>query len=162
MATRPSTLDPTHSGGLFVGRRAMGRSRTEPGAGTSFLTRWADECLGLAIFAAEAVLVLSVWTVQPLGWLWVASQVSYLLGSIALGLLAGFGGMIVGLIITVAILVRFDNAWKLVRRAAGHDQGQGVLERLFMVAVVLFVPAVLVWIFILEGSGSMLFPANPA
>jgi hypothetical protein len=164
MATHISRTDPINNAGLFVGRRsrpAVAPARTEAGARPNFLIRCADECLALVALAVEVALVVSVWTAQPLGWVWVASQVGYLSGSAALALGAGLGGMIVGLVVTVAVLQRVDHGWKLARRAAGREQKDGVLEPLFTAAFILFVPAFLVWFLVLEGPGSMVFPARP-
>lgn len=164
MATHISRTDPINNAGLFVGRRsrpAVAPARSETGASTSFLSRCGDECLALVALVIEVALVISVWTAQPVGWVWVASQVSYLSGSAALALVAGLGGMVFGLVVTLAVLKRVDHGWKLARRAAGRDQKDGVLEPLFMGAFVLFVPAFLVWFLVLEGPGSMVFPARP-
>ena len=116
--------------------------------------------LALALLLLEVVLVVSVWGPQPVGWLWVASQVTYLAGSLSLGLLVGFSGMLVSLGVTVMVLTRLDHAWKLTRRAAGCDQRDGVLERLFVAATVLVVPAFLVWLFVIAGPGSLIFPGQ--
>ena len=164
MATRTARTDPMHNAGLFNGRRSSALAppmRTQAGAGTSTLGRGFAHTVALGIFAVEAVLVLSVWGPQPLGWLWVASQVSYLAGSLLLGLFAGLGGMVLTLALTLAILTRLDHTWKLARRSAGHEQREGVLERLFVAATVVFVPSFLIWLFVIEGGGSMLYPANP-
>jgi hypothetical protein len=162
MATHISRTDPINNAGLFVGRRPrVATARAEAGADTSFLSRFVDECLALVALTVEVALVITIWTAQPLGWVWVASQVSYLTGSAALALVAGLGGMILGLVITLAVLQRVDHGWRLARRAAGHEQKEGVLEPLFTAAFILFVPGFLVWFLVLEGPGSMVFPARP-
>lgn len=164
MATRVARSDPLQNGGLFNGRRATAvPSPVRAGAGTSLLGRCVDHSVALVILGLELVLVVSMWGPQPLGWVWVASQVSYLADSLSLGLLAGFAGTIVSFCATVAVLMRLDRAWKLVRRAAGCEQREGALERLFVAAFVVFVPAFLIWFFMLEGGGgSMIFPAQPS
>jgi hypothetical protein len=164
MAVRFPRTDPLDNSGLFVGRRASvsAPTRVPAGTGTNVLTRCFDHTLALGILLLEVALVASLWGPQPIGWLWVASQVSYLSSSVAVGLLAGFAGMLVGLFLTLAVLSRLDHAWKLTRRAAGRDQREGVLERLFVVAVVIFVPAFLVWFFVVAGPGSLVFPGQPA
>jgi hypothetical protein len=164
MATYISRTDPINNAGLFVGPRrrpAVAAGRSDADAKPSFLARCGDECLALVALVVEVALVISVWTAQPVGWVWVASQVSYLSGSAALALVAGLGGMILGLVVTLAVLTRVDHGWKLARRAAGREQKEGVLEPLFMGAFVLFVPAFLVWFFVFEGPGSMVYPARP-
>jgi hypothetical protein len=164
MAGQPAHTDPIHNAGLFNGRRSRAVPqpvRTAAGTGTSALGRWFDHSVALGILVLEVALVLSVWGPQPLGWLWVASQVSYLAGSLALGLLVGLGGTILTLSLTVGVLARLDHTWKLARRSAGHEQREGVLERLFVAAAVVFVPGFLIWLFVIKGGGSMVYPANP-
>jgi hypothetical protein len=161
MSAHPHTSDPIGNGGLFIGRRRTATSalvQMPAGAGTTVLTRSVDHILAFGLLLLEAVLVASVWGPQPVGWLWVASQVSYLTDSVAVGVLAGLAGMVMTLVLTVAVLTRLDHAWMLVRRAAGCDQREGCLERLFVVATVLAVPAFLLWLFVIEGPGSLMFP----
>ncbi len=116
--------DPTDTGGLFVGRRpGTGPLRyrgtpTPAGAGR----RLADRVFAGVLLAIETVLCLSLWGPQPLGWLWVASQVEFHSGSITLAISTAFAGMIATLFITLAIAKRVDHAWRLVRRAAGYEQ----------------------------------------
>ena len=43
-------------------------------------------------------------------------------------------GCLASLILTMAVAKRVDHAWKLVRRAAGHHQERGALERIFAAA----------------------------
>jgi hypothetical protein len=164
MGAPAARTDPTHNAGLFNGRRPAALPqpvRTPPGTGTGALGRWFDQAVALSILLLEIVLVLSVWGPQPLGWLWIASQVSYLASSVAVGLVVGLTGTILTLALTLGVLTRLDHLWKLARRSAGHQQREGVLERLFVAAAVVFVPAFLVWLFVIEGGGSMLYPANP-
>jgi hypothetical protein len=161
MAAHAHTSDPIDNAGLFVGRRAGALAvpvGTPAGEGSTLLTRGFDHALALVLLLLEVVLVASVWGPQPIAWLWVASQVSYLAGSVVLGLLAGFIGMLASLWLTLLILTRIDHAWKLTRRAAGCDQREGCLERLFVAATILVVPAFLVWLFVIEGPGSFIFP----
>jgi predicted secreted protein len=52
--------------------------------------------------------------------------------------------------------------WKLVRRAAGHQQARGALERIFVVTAVIGASIFLFWFLVIEGPGSMLIPERPA
>ena len=161
MAAHLHTADPIETAGLFVGRgpaTASGASALRPGADTTWLTRAFDYVVALGILVLEAVLVASAWIAQPLGWLWVASQVAYLSGSLWLAVLGGVAGMVASLWVTLAVLTRLDHAWKLARRAAGCDQREGCLERLFVAAAILVVPAFLVWLFVIAGPGSLVVP----
>ena len=126
--------DPTDTGGLFVGRRpgtapvryaaTSRRSRAPPPR---------RRAAGLGLLALEMVLCLSLFGPQPL--------------ALALGRLAGrvphrlrdgrhrtiMLGCLASLLLTLALAKRVDHAWKLVRRAGGHHQERGALERIFAV-----------------------------
>ena len=70
-------------------------------------------------------------------------------------------GCLASLMLTMALAKRVDHAWKLVRRAAGHRQERGALERIFAisVAVVAFV-IFTIWFLIIQGPGPSLAPSN--
>ena len=53
-------------------------------------------------------------------------------------------GMLATLFITMSLARRVDHAWKLVRRAAGYHQERGMLERIFVIALIIVVERVLV------------------
>jgi hypothetical protein len=152
--------DPTDTGGLFIGRRpGTGpiRYRTPPRrAGAR--RRAADSALAAAVLAAEALVVLSAWGPQPLGWLWVGSQVDYRSGSVFLGITVAFFGLIASLIVTLALATRIDALWRLLRRAAGHDQRDGALGRLFAISAVVAALAFTVWLVLLEGPAPSVAP----
>ena len=152
--------DPTDTGGLFIGRRpgtAPVRYRTPPERGSGRRRR-ADAALAAAVLLAEGLVVLSVWGPQPVGWLWVGSQVDYKTGSVFLGITVAFFGLIGTLILTLMLASRIDHLWRLVRRAAGHDQREGVLGRIFVVTAVVAAAGFTAWFLLLEGPGSSLAP----
>ena len=68
------------------------------------------------------LLSLLCWGPIPLACLWLGSQADYLSGSVSFGILVSFIGLFGLLFGALALLRRLDNAWILVRRAAGHDQ----------------------------------------
>ena len=70
------------------------------------------------------------------------------------GIISAFVGMLITLFITLGLARRVDHAWKLVRRAAGHKQERGALERIFVVALIIVGSAFLVWFLIISGPGS--------
>ncbi|HEV2075373.1 MAG TPA: hypothetical protein VGR10_03975 [Thermoleophilaceae bacterium] len=155
--------DPTNTGGLFVGRRpgtAPLRYRVQPKAAGE-RSRRRDSILAGAILALETLVLLTIWGPQPAGWLWVGSQVDYLTGSVEAGITVAFAGMVTTLMLTVALAKRIDHWWKLVRRAAGHEQRNGAIERIFVVSIAIGVSIFLVWFFVIQGPGSMIFPAQP-
>ena len=131
--------DPTDTGGLFIGRRpGTGplHYRGAPERGGAGRRR-ADAALAAAVLVARGRwLCLSLWGPQPLAWLWVGSQVDYLTGSVTAGIAVAFAGMIATLMLTLALCARLDRAWRILRRAAGHEQRDGVLVRIFAATAV--------------------------
>jgi len=152
--------DPTDTGGLFIGRRpgtAPLQYRTPPEEGSGRRRR-ADGVLAAGVLALESLVVLSLWGPQPLAWLWVGSQVDYHSGSVTLGITAAFAGMIATLMLTLAIAARLDRMWRILRRAAGHEQREGILVRIFAATAVVAGLAFLFWFVILEGPAPSLAP----
>jgi hypothetical protein len=152
--------DPTDTGGLFIGRRpGTGplRYRGAPERGGAGRRR-ADGVLAAVLFALEVLLCLTLWGPQPVAWLWIGSQVDYQTGSVTAGIAVAFAGMIGSLMLTLALATRLDRAWRILRRAAGHEQREGVLVRIFAVTAVLAGLAFLVWFIILEGPAPSLAP----
>jgi hypothetical protein len=152
--------DPTENGGLFIGRRpgtAPVKYKDIPQRGGSARQR-TDSLLANLVLALECLVVLSAWGPQPLAWLWVGSQVDYLTGSVMLGIVCAFLGLLFSLMISLWIATQLDGLWRILRRAAGYDQREGVIGRIFMwtaiVAVVLFG----FWFLIIEGPGPALAP----
>ena len=151
--------DPTDTGGLFVGRRpgtAPLKYRAQPvTAGQGRIT--ADKFLSALILFVETLLCLTLWGPQPAGWLWVGSHVDYQTGSVALGIIVAFAGMLTTLFLTLVIARRFDYAWRLVRRAAGYEQKKGALETIFVISLAIAGTAFMIWFFIFNGPGSSVF-----
>jgi hypothetical protein len=154
--------DPTDTGGLFIGRRpgtAPVRYRVRPPEGTPGRQRF-DRVLAGALLGLELLLCLSLFGPQPAGWLWVGSQVQYLTGFVTAGITAIMLGSLASLFFTLMIAKRVDHAWKLVRRAAGHRQDRGALERIFAISVALAVVIFGVWFLVIHGPGSSVFPGR--
>jgi hypothetical protein len=148
--------DPSDNGGLFVGRRpgtAPVRFRALPSRGSDLRQRFDGSMAGL-LLAAMIVLSLLCWGPIPIACLWIGSQANYLTGSVSLGLLVSFVGLFGLLFGTLSILRRIDQAWILVRRAAGHDQRTGVLGRIFAVTAVVCAAAFLLWFLVIHGPGT--------
>ena len=157
--------DPSDSGGLFIGRRpgtAPLRLRARTGEAPSTTRRRVDSTLAAIIFACQVVLCVSLWGPQPAGGLWVGSMVNYWTGSVVAGILSAFIVIMISLLITLVVLRRLDHVWKLVRRAAGHNQERGALEPIFVTTAVVATAAFLFWFLIIAGPGSSLVPKNPA
>ena len=154
--------DPTDTGGLFIGRRpGTGplKYRGAPERGGAGRRR-ADALLAAAVLVLEVVLCLSLWGPQPVGWLWVGSQVDYLTGYVTAGIATVMLGCLASLMLTMALAKRVDHAWKLVRRAAGHRQDRGALERIFATSVGVALVIFTVWFFVIQGPGPSLAPGS--
>ncbi len=148
--------DPSDTGGLFVGRRpgtAPVRFRTLPERGSETRQR-VDGSLANLLFAAMTALSLLCWGPIPLACLWLGSEANYLSGSVSLGILVAFAGLFGLLFGTLMVLRRLDQAWILVRRAAGHDQRTGVMGRIFGVTAVVCAIVFAVWFLVIHGPGS--------
>jgi hypothetical protein len=151
--------DPSDTGGLFIGRRpgtapVKFRESATPGGQRR---RNADKVFAAFLLFVETVLCVSVWGPQPMAWLWVGSQVNYVTDSVSVGILTAFIGMLLTLFITLSLARRVDHAWKLVRRAAGYRQEKGMLERIFVIALIIVATAFWFWFIVLEGPGSSVF-----
>jgi hypothetical protein len=152
--------DPTDTGGLFIGRRpGTGplHYRAMPERGGERRRR-VDGVLAAAVLAAETLLCLSVWGPQPLGWLWVGSQVDYRSDSHILGVAVAFAGIVATLFLTLAVAARLDRIWRLLRRAGGHDQREGALPRIFGATAAVALVVFAVWFLIVKGPAPSLAP----
>jgi hypothetical protein len=155
--------DPTESGGLFVGarteRRRGIRYRGTPKRGGEARQR-ADRGIAAGILALEVVLCLSLFGPQPLFWFWFGSQAQYWTDSVSVGIATILFGSLASLMVTVALGKRLDEWWKLVRRAAGHNQERGALERIFAVTCAIAVVIFTFWFLIIQGPGPSVAPGN--
>jgi hypothetical protein len=152
--------DPTDTGGLFVGRRPGTRPiryRDAPVEGSARRRR-ADEWLGHAILVVEVVLCLTLWGPQPAAWLWVGGHVQGWTGSVEPAITVAFAGMLLTLFLTLVAVKRLDHAWRLVRRAAGHKQVDGLVERVFVVSAGLALAIFSFWFLIIAGPGPQIAP----
>ena len=154
--------DPTDTGGLFIGRRpGTAPVRMRPGAKRGSERRQrGDRVFAAFLLFLEALLCLSLFGPQPLAWFWIGSQVEYLTGFVTAGITTILLGCMASLMLTMMIAKRIDHAWKLVRRAGGHDQERGALEVIFAVCVAFTVVGFGIWFFLIEGPGPSLAPTN--
>jgi hypothetical protein len=153
--------DPTDTGGLFIGRRpGTAPVRYREVKPSSERRKRADGLLAHGLLAIELVLCLSLFGPQPLGWLWVGSQVQYQTGYVTAGISTILIGCLASLMLTMALAKRVDHAWKLVRRAAGHRQERGALERIFAASVGVALVLFAIWFFVIQGPGPSLAPAT--
>jgi hypothetical protein len=154
--------DPTESGGLFVGRRPGSgavRYKSVP-EGVSKRRKRLDRNLAGALLALETLLCLSLIGPQPLGWLWIGSQVQYQTGWVTAGIGTILIGCLASLMLTMAGAKRIDHAWKLVRRASGERQDRGALERIFAGCVLIAVIGFGFWFLIIQGPSPSFAPTQ--
>src|SRR4051794_11680391 len=109
---------------------------------------------------------LLFWGPIPALSLWIASQVQYHTDSVSLGILLGFVALLALLFGGLALLKGIDRFWILARRAAGHDQRQGVLGRVFATTAVIGTVGFTFWLLFIGGGGPPpaappCFPPNP-
>jgi hypothetical protein len=148
--------DPADNGGLFVGRRpgtAPVHYRNVPKRAGELRQRVDGSFANLMLFAIAGVSLLC-WGPIPIACLWVGSEVNYLTGSVSLGILVAFICLFSLLFGALALLRRLDNAWILVRRAAGFDQRTGALGRIFAGTCAIGAALFVVWFVVIHGPGS--------
>ncbi|HEX4467314.1 MAG TPA: hypothetical protein VH025_09005 [Solirubrobacteraceae bacterium] len=148
--------DPADNGGLFVGRRpgtAPTRYRMLPKRGSDKRQR-VDGSLANLLLAAITFVRLLCWGPIPVGCLWLGSEANYLSGSVGLGILVAFAGLFGMLFGALVLLRNLDQAWILVRRAAGHDQRAGVLGRVFGTTAIVCAVVFAFWFVVIHGPGS--------
>jgi hypothetical protein len=154
--------DPADNGGLFVGRRpgsAPLRYRDTPQRDGTRRQRL-DGALAAVVLAVLFLVVLSCWVAQPVAWLWVGSRVNYWTDSVFGGILVAFFGLLASVLATLWLAIRLDALWRIIRRAAGHDQKDGVLGRIFMWTAIVAGAAFTVWLLLIQGPGSTLLPSQ--
>jgi hypothetical protein len=154
--------DPSDNGGLFVGRRpgtAPTRYGTPPQRAGRGRQR-SDALLAHALLGLEVLVSLLFWGPVPVGALWLASRIQFWTGSVSLGILVGFLALIAVLLGGLMVLKRIDHAWVLVRRAAGIDQRQGAMGRVFGITAAVCAAAFSFWFIIINGPGSSAMPGQ--
>lgn len=154
--------DPSDNGGLFVGRRpgtAPIRFRVLPKRSGDGRQRF-DGYIARLMFVAMVFVSLLCWGPIPVACLWIGAQANYQTGNISFGILASFIGLFVLLFGALKLLRRLDEAWILVRRAAGYDQRTGTLGRIFAATAVVCGAAFMVWFVLIHGPGSSVMPGG--
>jgi hypothetical protein len=153
--------DPTDTGGLFIGRRpgtAPLKYRHDPDRDPR--RQRMDGTLANLVFVLIVVIVLTAWGPQPVAWLWVGSQVDYQTGSVMLGIVVAFMGLLASLLVSLWVTVRLDSLWRILRRAAGRPQTEGILGRVWMWTAIVVGAAFIFWFLIIEGPGPGLAPTG--
>jgi hypothetical protein len=154
--------DPSDTGGLFVGRRPGTRPvkyRAIPEVGDERRRRF-DSVLAAAILVLMTVIGVSFWGPVPAGCLWVGGQVQGAVDNVGVAIAVSFALMLAALFLGLALMKRLDQTWILVRRAAGHDQREGVIGRIFAVSAAIGVVLFTIWLLIFAGLGPTIAPGG--
>lgn len=154
--------DPSDTGGLFVGRRPGTRPikyREIPERGDDRQRR-RDSILAAAILALMTLIGVSFWGPIPAGCLWIGSRFNYWTDNVVVGIVTAFATMLLVLFVGLSIMKRLDQAWILMRRAAGHDQREGVIGRIFAISAAIGAVLFTIWLLIFAGLGPSLAPAG--
>jgi hypothetical protein len=154
--------DPSETGGLFVGRRPGTRPvkyRDVPERGDERRRR-RDSILAAALLVLMTVVGVSFWGPVPAGCLWLGSQIDYWTSSVGVGILSAFLFMLAALFMGLAGMKRLDHVWILVRRAAGHDQREGAIGRIFAISAAIGVVLFTIWLLVFAGLGPTIAPSN--
>jgi hypothetical protein len=154
--------DPTDTGGLFTGRRPGTRPvryRDAPErAGDA--RQYFDDWLALGILVLMTLIGVSFWGPVPAGCMWIGSQVSYWADSLMLGIVTAFFAMLGALFVGLVGMKRLDHMWIVVRRAAGHDQREGVIGRIFAISAGIGVVLFTIWLLVFAGLGPTIAPSG--
>jgi uncharacterized membrane protein len=154
--------DPTDNGGLFVGRRpgtAPVKYRSLPQRGSDRRRR-VDTWLAGALMALMVFVCLLFFGPVPVAWLWIASRVQYALDTVSVAIFVAFLGMLLTLLGGLRILRRLDLTWILVRRAAGYDQREGIMTRVFAYTAAAAAIIFSAWLILFAGLGPTLAPGQ--
>jgi len=154
--------DPTDTGGLFTGRRPGTRPvhyRDDPQR-QGGARQHADDWFANGILVLMTLIGVSFWGPIPAGCMWVGSQVSYWADSLMLGIVTAFFTMLAALFVGLILMKRLDHAWILVRRAAGHDQREGSIGRIFAISAGIGVVLFTIWFLIVAGPTPTLAPSS--
>ena len=153
--------DPSDTGGLFIGRRPGTRPlkyRVAPARDRRRMR--IDSALANVVLLGEVLLCLTLWGPQPVGWLWIGSQVNYVTESVSAGIATAFAGLLLTLFLTLGVAARVDGLWRILRRAAGHEQQEGILGRIFTITAIVAGSAFVFWFLIIQGPGPIVAPTQ--
>jgi hypothetical protein len=106
----------------------------------------------------ELLLCLSIFGPQPIGWLWVGSQVNYATDSLMSGLATAFMGSVISICATVWIARRLEAFWVSRNPDAPWIGGRGLFETALVVSTILAVVGFMFWFFVIAGPGPTIAP----
>ena len=154
--------DPTDTGGLFVGRRPGTRPvkyRDVPEYGDERRRR-RDRNLARLILVVMTLIGVSFWGPIPAACLWVGGQVEGAIENVGVSIAVSFALILLALFSGLAAMKRLDQLWILMRRAAGYDQREGLIGRIFAISCAIGVVLFTAWFLVVAGPGPSLAPAG--
>jgi hypothetical protein len=154
--------DPTDNGGLFIGRRPGTRPikyRAIPERGELRRQR-IDKIIAAGILVVMTLIGISFWGPIPAGCLWIGSRFNYWTDSVVVGIVTAFISMLFALFVGLIVMKQLDQSWILVRRAAGYDQRQGVIGRIFAISTAIGVTLFTLWFLLIAGPGPSIAPSG--
>jgi hypothetical protein len=110
------------------------------------------------LLVAQTLANLALWVPLPLAVLWVASQVDYHSGSLALGVAAGFGVLLVGVRVGVSLVHWIDSAW--LDAAGALTWRDSALSYIAGSCAVIGGGGFGFWLMFVGGLQSSMFPTN--
>ena len=105
----------------------------------------------------EIALCLSIFGPQPLGWLWVGSQVEAA-GSLSGGLAVAFIGTVSTIILTVWLGKRLERVWDRLHPGREDEGRIGFFETAFVLSTIIAVIGFAIWFFVFAGPGPTIAP----
>ena len=132
----------------------MTYERTPDGPRLSGVTR---ACASVLIALLEIALCLSIFGPQPLGWLWVGSQVEAV-GSLSGGLAVAFIGTVTTIVLTVWLGKRLERVWGALHPEAASEGRVGLFETAFVLSTLIAVIGFAIWFFVFAGPGPTIAP----
>ncbi len=129
----------------------------ESGAPTERLSGPVRVLASALVAIVEIVLCLSIFGPQPLGWLWVGSQVEAA-GSLTGGLAVAFIGTVSTIILTVWLGKRLELVWEMLHPRAEEEGRIGFFETAFVLSTVIAVIGFAIWFFVFAGPGPTIAP----
>jgi hypothetical protein len=109
------------------------------------------------LLVAQALANLALWVPLPLAVLWIASQIDYHSGSLALGVTAGFAVLLVGVRVGMALVERIDAAWLAASTLRWRDRALGYIAGS---CAVIGGGGFGFWLMFVGGLQSSMFPTN--
>ena len=109
------------------------------------------------LLVAQALANLALWVPLPLAVLWIASQIDYHSGSLALGVAAGFAVLLAGVRLGMALVQRIDAAWLAASTLQWRDSA---LSYIAGSCAVIGGGGFGFWLMFVGGLQSSMFPTN--